>query len=141
MRSPFKIAPWSPCPSLYFDIAGRVDVGRQRFARKSQLREIYLGFMAIQFAHASSAWGRRVRIQTAASASRAHDALSPAIYLGVVRRNQDRRFYHVSRKLAPRSWLRRQVLRARCRRFYWHRALKLTIALSRSINHDRNATA
>src|SRR5215475_14022649 len=56
MRSPFKIAPWSPCPSFCFDIAGRVDVGRQRFARKSQLREIYLGFMAIQFAHASSAW-------------------------------------------------------------------------------------
>ena len=28
-----------------------------------------------------------------------------------------------------------------CRRFYWHRALKLTIALSRSIKHDRNATA
>src|SRR5262245_59261624 len=99
MRSPFKIAPWSPCPSFYFDIADRVDVGRQRFARKSQLREIYLGFMAIQFAHASSAWGRRVRIQTDASASRAHDALSPAIYLGVVRRDQDRRFYQVPRKL------------------------------------------
>jgi uncharacterized cysteine cluster protein YcgN (CxxCxxCC family) len=25
--------------------------------------------------------------------------------------------------------------------FYWHRALKLTIALPRSINRDRNATA
>src|SRR5262249_1890574 len=99
MRSPFKIAPWSPCPSFYFDITGRVDVGRQRFARKSQLREIYLGFMAIQFAHPSSAWGPRASLQTESSASRAHEAISSEIYLGAVRPNQDTRFYNVSRQL------------------------------------------
>jgi len=85
MRSPFKIAPWSPCLSFYFDIAGAVDVGRQRFARKSQLREVYVGFMAIQFMHASFAStavvkgpAQTVRACTSEDASPAHDVLPPA---------------------------------------------------------------
>jgi hypothetical protein len=55
-RSPFKIAaPWSPCLSFYLDIASGGDVGGQLLARKSRLREIYVVFTGIQFAHASFA--------------------------------------------------------------------------------------
>jgi hypothetical protein len=78
-RSPFRIAaPWSPCLSFYVNIAGGGGVGRQPLSRKSRVREFYVGFTAIQFAHASFASAADI------TAAIRHNRYTKHIFQGVI---------------------------------------------------------